>query len=108
VTASDISVQELQENFQRAMVRLYEQAMRELGYNATYLVRMTANEGGVATARMLVMSNHLSDGFVYLRERQRLDLTVEALVTRREFAVLFDAEVIARAEQRLRKYGWTP
>jgi hypothetical protein len=90
------------------MLRLYQRALKELGYDAVYLVRMASNEGGVATARMLVMSSHASDGFVYLWEHQRLDLTVEALVAQKEFAPLFDTQVIARAEQRLREYGWTP
>ena len=53
---------------------------KELGYNATYLVRMLADVGSVATAQRLVMSDHASDGFVYLWDHQRLDLSVEALV----------------------------
>lgn len=107
-TATEISMHELEDNFQRAMLWLYQRALKELGYDAVYLVRMASNEGGVATARMLVMSSHASDGFIYLWEHQRLDLTVEALVAQKEFAPLFDTQVVARAEQRLREYGWTP
>lgn len=107
-STTEIPMHELKENFQRAMVGLYQRALKELGYNATYLVRMVANEGGVAAALILVMSNHTSDGFVYLWEHHRLDLTVEALVTEKQFAPLFDPEVIARARQRLQEYGWSP
>lgn len=106
-TAPEITMHELEENFERAMVRLYEQAFKELGYDAVYLMRMASNEGGVTTARTLVMSSLASDGFVYLWKHQRLDLTVEALVVQKEFAPLFDVHVIARAEQRLREHGWT-
>jgi hypothetical protein len=93
--------------FQRAMVELYLRAKRELGYNATYLLRMLGNEGGVSTARRLVTSGHASEGFDYLWEHHRLDLSVEALVAQDEFASLFDPEVVSCARKRLRDYGWT-
>jgi hypothetical protein len=88
-------------------VELYLRAKKELGYNATYLLRMLGNEGGVATARRLVMSGHASEGFDYLWERHRLDLSVEALVVQDEFASLFDPEVVSCAKKRLREYGWS-
>jgi hypothetical protein len=107
-TATEVSMHKLEENFERALIGIYQRALKELGYDAVYLVRMATNEGGVATARTLVMSSHPSDGFVYLWKHQRLDLTVEALVTQKEFAALFDAQVIAHAAERLREYGRTP
>jgi hypothetical protein len=107
-TATEIPMQKLEEKFERAMAGLYQRALKELAYDAVYLLRMASSEGGVAAARMLVMSSHASDGFVYLWKHQRLDLAVEALVAQKEFVPLFDRQVIARAEQRLREYGWTP
>jgi hypothetical protein len=92
--------------FHGAMVDLYQRTKRELGYNATYFARMLANEGGVATARKLVMSDRASDGFTYLWEHGRLDLSVEALVVDKRFDTLFDDVERERAAQRLASHGY--
>lgn len=96
----------LDARFQDAMRDLYERARRELGYNATYLVRMMEKQGGIATAKRLVLSDHASDGFTYLWERQRLDLSVEALVLMADFSTLFDDQVLESARRRLSFHGW--
>jgi hypothetical protein len=48
-----------------------------------------------------------SDGYTHLYERGRLDLTVEAMIVEdRQWHPLFQAEEVARAEKRLRDYGY--
>jgi hypothetical protein len=96
-----LETDDLEIRFHRAMVDLYQRAKRELGYNATYLLRMISQEGGLVTARRLVMAEHASEGFDYLWEHGRLDLSVEALVLDPQFKGLFDAALLERAEQRL-------
>lgn len=97
----------LEARFQRTMLGIYQRAKKELNYDAKLLLRMLANEGAVATATRLVMSDHLSEGFIFLWTHERLDLTVEALVADPEFAPLFGREIVASAERRLRGYGWS-
>lgn len=97
----------LEARFQQAMLGIYQQAKKELNYDAKLLLGMLVNEGAVATATRLVMSDRLSEGFIYLLTHERLDLTVEALVADSKFAPLFSSEVATRAEQRLRGYDWT-
>lgn len=96
---------ELARAFQRDMVNIYETAKRDLGYNATYFLRMLSDIGPIETARRLVLSTSPSEGFATLYEHKRLDLTVEALVTRTEYAELFDPELVQAAEERLAAHG---
>jgi hypothetical protein len=48
----------------------------------------------------------VSSGFSALYERGRLDLTVEALVGKPEFASLFTEDEIGTARQRLDQLGY--
>jgi hypothetical protein len=96
---------DLATRFQRAVLDVYQRTKSELGYDARSLLNMVANEGAVATATKLVMSDHLSEGFTFLWSQDRLDLTVEALVINPEFRSLFPAEVLKHAETRLRAYS---
>jgi hypothetical protein len=92
--------------FHAAMLTLYQRAKAECHYNATRFLAMVSEHGGVETARRLIASDTPSEGYVRLWECGRLDLTVEALVQRPEFAPLFIAEELARARARLEEYGY--
>lgn len=97
---------DLSRNFSRDMAGIYERAKRELGYNASYLLRMLSEHGALETARRLVGSGTPSDGFTALWEFGRLDLTVEALILEPQYAELFDDELLDAAVERLRGYGF--
>jgi hypothetical protein len=103
--SADVSTRDA---FERAMRAVYERARDEAGYNATYFLGMLAEYGGLATARKLLRTPTVSDGFAALWERGRLDLTVEALVIQPEFAELFDDEEIEVARRRLEQFGYPP
>lgn len=92
--------------FEVAMRGIYVRARREAGYNATYFFRMLETLGGVTTARKLLGSAHISDGFTSLWEASRLDLTVEALVLQKRFSSLFTDEELDVARRRLREFGF--
>lgn len=91
--------------FDLAMREVYVKAKNEAGYNATAFLRMLADHGGMGTAKRLLASSGISEGFVALWERGRVDLAVENVVIRPEFAPLFTEEELDRARQRLRDYG---
>jgi len=93
--------------FHRAMVRIHEQARDEVGYNANRFIQMVAELGGVETARRLLDASGVSDGFTTLWEAGRLDISVEAVVMRPEFEVLFDQRRLRTAPERLEQYGYT-
>ncbi|MFW6642072.1 GmrSD restriction endonuclease domain-containing protein [Nocardiopsis algeriensis] len=92
--------------FHRAMVSVYERAKEEAGYTPSFFLGMLADLGALGTARKLLAAPAVSDGFSNLWERGRLDLTVEAVVLRPEFAELFTAEELDRARGRLEQFGY--
>lgn len=66
---------------------------------------MPAGIGGIATARRLLGTPTVSEGFSALWERGRLDLTVEALATRGEYDELFSDEELETARERLARFS---
>jgi hypothetical protein len=97
---------EIERQWNRAMAAIYETAKRELGYPANRFLQMLSDQGGLVTAKQLLWSDRPSDGFTFLWEHHRLDLTVEAHVLHDEFAGLFTDDDRERALDRLEQYGW--
>ena len=92
--------------FERAMKDVYVRAKSEANYTASYLIGMLSSYGGLGTAQRLLASTEVSSGFAALYERDRLDLTVEALVIQSKFASLFTDEELDIARQRLDQLGY--
>ena len=67
---------------------------------------MLSSYGGLGTAQRLLASTEVSSGFAAMYERDRLDLTVEALVIQPKFASLFTDEELDIARQRLDQLGY--
>jgi hypothetical protein len=63
--------------------------------------------GPIETARRVVISQKLPDGFTILWELNRLDLTTEAKMLDGQFCPLFDRDLLIRARNRLHQYGYT-
>ena len=98
---------DLQTEFAQRMKAVYDRGRAEAGYNATYFRSMLSQYGPLETARRLLVSPAISDGFAELWERGRLDLTVEAVVSEAVFSELFSEEEIAVARRRLEQFGYT-
>jgi hypothetical protein len=99
---------ELAEQFGHEMLSIYQRAKSECDYNASRFLSMLVEHGGLQTAYLLLGSSVVSDGYVALWERKRLDLTVEALVVDERWAALFSEAQLKTASQRLLEYGYTP
>lgn len=76
------------------------------GYWASYFLRGVRNHGGPGYARQLLRKAGTSDGFQRLTDEGRLDLTVEALVLKPEYADLFSDEERRIAAHRLAEAGY--
>lgn len=93
--------------FEEAMVEIYRRALSEARYKASRFLSMVQDEGGVATARYLIHSPQVSEGYTALWERSRLDLTVEAMVlSNAKWHPLFTTEELERCSERLKAYGY--
>src|SRR3954463_5907650 len=100
-------VKELEKQFHTAMLAIYTRAKSEVGYNATRFLRMVSEQGGYETARTLLYADKVSDGYVALWERGRLDLTVQALILEPQWQALFTETEREISKRRLSQYGYT-
>src|SRR3954454_7247312 len=99
----------LEKKFNAAMHDIYKRAKLEAHYNATIFLRMLYERGGLGTARYLISTERPSDGYTALHQRQRLDLTVEAvIVENEEWHALFTPEELGKAKRRLADYEYQP
>lgn len=97
----------LPQQFHEAMLNIYRTAKAEAGYTARIFLDMVVTRGGVETARALINAPRLSDGYMHLYERRRLDLTVEALVNEDlRWHSLFTEAELSRAQKRLGDFGF--
>lgn len=97
---------DLERRFDAAMMGIFHRALDEVNYRATRFHQMLCDHGGLETAKLLLHSSHVSEGYTALWERKRLDLTVEALILEPEWQELFTEQEQAKAEKRLKDYGY--
>jgi hypothetical protein len=96
----------IEKEFDIAMMDIYHRAKYEAGYNATRYLQMLQEHRGFGTAKILLHTPHVSDGFTALWERGRLDLTVEALILKKKWHSLFSEEERQIAKKRLKEYRY--
>ena len=92
--------------FDMAMMDIYQRARSEAKYAATRFLQMLHEHRGLETAKILLHSSTVSDGYTALWERGRLDLTVEALILQPQWNALFTDEEREVARKRLRDYNY--
>jgi hypothetical protein len=97
---------ELEREFDMAMMDIYRRAKIEAQYNASRYLQMLQEHRGLGTARILLHAPHVADGFTALWERGRLDLTVEALVLQKKWHPIFSDEEREIARKRLQNYNY--
>ena len=79
---------------------------RSINYNPHRFIQMIRSMGGVETARALLNSSSIPYGFEVLREKGRLDLSMEALITDVKWRVLFTDDEVRIAAIRLMEAGY--
>jgi hypothetical protein len=77
------------------------------GYNPTYTIQMIDRLGHVDACKRILDDPGSLDGFTRLWELRRLDLTLEAIVLRAEFASPFAGEELGVARKRLSDVGYS-
>lgn len=100
---------DLDARFEHDMIEtVYRTAGRETGYWAAYFLRAVKRHGGVAAARRMLTTKGPSKGLITLFEKGRLDLAMETLVLRPEYASLFSDQERATAARRLEEVQAAP
>lgn len=96
----------LDDEFHLEMIQIYHLAKKHCNYNATRFFQMVNDNGGLATAKILLSSQEPQAGLTKLWDCDRLDLSVEALVINPRFSLLFSEKEGKDARARLVSYGW--
>ena len=97
---------DLERQFHREMIRVYERARDKCGYNATRFLNMVNEHGGLPAAQLLLGSRGVSSGYVQLWQRGRLDISMEALVLQPDWRSLFSDCQLSIAGDRLKSLGF--
>lgn len=93
--------------FDEEMFRIYQRARSEANYNASRFLQMLHGHRGLETARILIHSPTVSEGYTALWNRGRLDLTVEAVIhDNPKWHTLFTARELATCVKRLIDYDY--
>jgi hypothetical protein len=93
--------------FDEEMFQIYQRANSEAKYNASRFLQMLHEHRGMETARILLHSANVSEGYTALWERGRLDLTVEAVIhDNPKWHPLFTQEELAICTKRLTAYNY--
>ena len=97
----------LADQFTASLFDAYRRAKDEAKYHATAFLGMLNEHGGVDTAKRLINAEKASDGYTALYLRQRLDLTVEAIIfDNPRWHELFTEEELQRIAKRLKQYRY--
>jgi hypothetical protein len=99
-------MENLERQFHHEMLDIYRKASEQCNYQATRFLQLVNNLGGINAARALLHSSGLSEGFIALWERKRLDLTMEALILKSPWRDLFTQEKLEIARKRLQDLGF--
>lgn len=91
-------------NFERA-ARDHVMAITEKVYRPNYFIQLMATDGAYEAACRVVSSANLPEGFQRLLLENKPELTVEYLVTRPEWAPMFDEMILDQARRRLALFG---
>lgn len=98
----------LRQTFHEELLGLYKRIVKELKYKSPRLLEMMNKYGGYeAVIKMLPTDAHTFD-FTLLWEHERLDLSIEALVTKERYKTLFPEEVVTFCQKRLDEYNYAP
>jgi len=97
----------LEDQFHKAMIDVYQDALRDCTQRAAYFLQMVGRQGGVETAKKLLQSNDIEHRSTALWKCGRLDLMFEYLVLQPKYTDLFTDEEKEMARNRLKEYGYS-
>ena len=96
-----------EEQFDEAMMQIYERALAEAKYKASRFLSMLNEHRGLRTAQILIHSPTVSEGYIALWQRKRLDLTLEAMIhDNPKWHSMFTPTELDICVKRLREYGY--
>lgn len=84
-----------------------KECVSKVNYKPTAFLKMIDDYGTIMAVKKLINSTKVSDGYIKLYEKQRLDLTVEAIILEDKWNDLFTEKELLIAQNRLKQYGYS-
>lgn len=105
---AQLDSEQLKKAFHQEMIALYKRMTKELRYKSPRLMDLINKYGGYeAAVKYITTENNVQD-FAVLWENERLDLSVEALITNNRYRQLFMEEIVKYCDRKLEEYSYAP
>lgn len=105
---TELSTEQLKKAFHQEMINLYKKMIKLIKYKPTRLIDYINKYGGYEAAVKYINTESNVQDFAVLWEKERLDLSVEALITSENYRCLFQEEILAFCDRKLKEYSYAP
>ena len=105
---TELSTDQLKKTFHQEMINLYKQIIKSIKYKPTRLMDFINKYGGYEAAVKYISTESNVQDFAVLWEKERLDLSVEALIASEAYRSLFQEEIVAFCDRKLKEYSYAP
>ena len=85
----------------------YHEIRKKMGYEAQIIESSLNNSGGYATAKRFI-SDKPKTGFLNLHKKGLLQYSIEAIVVKPKYSILFTETERANCKRLLNQYGYNP
>ena len=92
--------------FENRINSAIKESISACNYKPTAFIHMISDLGTLKAVKKLINTPKVSDGYVRLFEKQRLDLTVEAIALENEWNELFTIQELNICRKRLHDFGY--
>ena len=105
---TELNTDQLKKSFHQEMIHLYKKITKIVKYKPTRLMDFINKYGGYEAAVKYISTESNVQDFAVLWENERLDLSVEALITSETYRSLFQEEIVAFCDRKLKEYSYAP
>ena len=97
----------LQNKFNNEVIEAVEES-RKMGYTPTrFIVMLQKEKGNALEVAQKLVTKDLTIGLQELYKHKRLDLSLEAIISKPEYDKLFPPEIINICKRKLKRLGYT-
>ena len=105
---TETNTEQLKKLFHQAIIDLYKQIIKSVKYKPTRLMDYINKYGGYEAAVKYISTESNVQDFAILWEKERLDLSVEALITNEQYRPLFSEDILSFCDRKLKEYSYAP
>lgn len=105
---TETNTEQLKKLFHQEIIDLYKQIIKSVKYKPTRLMDYINRYGGYEAAVKYISTESNVQDFAVLWEKERLDLSVEALITKEQYRVLFSEDILSFCDRKLKEYSYAP